>query len=394
MDIAASAWPLSIESSLQDNRIRFVDTTLRDGEQTAGVVFSNEEKLHIARELDMVGIDRIEAGVAAMGQDEFDFIERLAHEGLHASVLGWSRAVDEDISVTLATGVQALNISLPTSDLHIKAKLGRDRPWVLDRIAHSISYAKSLDPGVSICAAAEDSSRTDPAFLVEYARKAQDAGAEILRFSDTLGVMDPFRTYEAVKMVIEETGIAVELHMHNDFGLATANAIAGLHAGATWVDTSIGGLSDRAGGIALEQISLALEYVAGYVVAHDRSRFTALVNYVYAAAGRSVPEGQPIVGASVFSHEAGIHVDGILKDPATYITFPASQVGAHETLVVGKHSGTAGIRAKLAQLGQPVTDAQSHALLPLVRKKAMQQKRALTDEELLGLRHHVTDPEE
>jgi homocitrate synthase NifV len=394
MNTTSARWPLTIESALSDNHIRFVDTTLRDGEQTAGVVFSDDEKLHIAHELDTIGIDRIEAGVPIMGHDDFDFVEQLAHEGLHASILGWSRAIDEDISITLATGVQALNISLPTSDVHIKAKLGRDRRWVLDRLSHSIAYARNLNPQVAICAAAEDSSRTDPAFLVEYARRAREAGAEMLRFSDTLGVMDPFRTYAAIKMIIEETGITVELHMHNDFGLATANALAGLHAGATWVDASVGGLSDRAGGIALEQISLALEYVAGYVAAHDRSRFTALVNYVFIAAGRTVPENQPIVGANVFSHEAGIHVDGILKDPATYMTFPASQVGAHETLVVGKHSGTAGIKAKLAELGHPVTREEARALLPFVRKKAVQRKRALTDEELLELRCRVMGPDE
>jgi len=193
------ALELPIESLLGDSKIRIDDTTLRDGEQTAGVVFANQEKVRIAKLLDEVGADQIEAGIPAMGGDEREVIEEIAHLGLNASVLGWSRANIGDIKTTIECGVDAIAISLATSDIHIETKLQKDRPWVLKTIRESVAYAKELNPDIYISVNAEDASRTELGFLVEYAQAAKAEGADRLRFCDTIGLMEPFRMYKVIR---------------------------------------------------------------------------------------------------------------------------------------------------------------------------------------------------
>ncbi|HSK48535.1 MAG TPA: homoaconitate hydratase, partial [Coriobacteriia bacterium] len=200
------------------------DTTLRDGEQTAGVVFTNAEKVKIAQMLDEIGIHQIEAGIPVMGGDEREVIEQIAHLGLRASVLGWNRANVADIKTSIDCGVDAVAISLATSDIHIQTKLQKDRKWFLDSIRKALAFAKSHNVYVSVNA--EDASRTEFDFLLEYAAAAKAEGADRLRFCDTIGVMEPLRTYKVVKELIEQTGLDIEMHTHNDFGMAVANAVA------------------------------------------------------------------------------------------------------------------------------------------------------------------------
>src|SRR3990172_9368590 len=211
-------------------RILLDDTTLRDGEQTAGVVFTNEEKVQIARMLAEIGVHQIEAGIPAMGGDEKEVIKEIVNLELPASILAWNRAVISDLHASLDCGVQAVAISISASDIHIQTKLQADRQWVLDSIKRSVDYAKKHHLYVSVNA--EDASRADPEFLLEFARTAKEHGADRLRYCDTLGILDPFDTYERVKTLIEAAKIEVEMHTHNDFGMATANALAGLRAGA------------------------------------------------------------------------------------------------------------------------------------------------------------------
>ncbi|MDR1412532.1 MAG: homocitrate synthase [Actinomycetes bacterium] len=363
--------------------VRLDDTTLRDGEQTAGVVFSKGEKLNIARMLDDLGVAQIEAGIPVMGGDEREIIEEIAHAGLRASVLGWNRANVTDIKASIDCGVDAVAISLATSDIHIKTKLMKDRAWVLNAIRESVAYAKS--EGVYVSVNAEDASRTDLGFLLEYAAAAKAEGADRLRFCDTIGVMDPFRCYSIIKHLRDETGLEIEMHTHNDFGLAVANALAGIHAGATWVNVTVGGLGERAGNAALEQVVMALKYLERVDLGIDTTQFYEITDYVIRAAGRVLPVWTPVVGSNMFSHESGIHADGVIKNPATYEVFSPDEVGLERQIVIGKHSGSRTVEVKLKEFGIVISREDAAALLPAVRAKSVKLNRALFDKELVKL---------
>lgn len=380
---ATTAWPMPVESKL--GTIFFDDTTLRDGEQTAHVVFSSEEKLRIARTLDEIGVDQIEAGIPAMGGDERDLIEEIAHMGLQASVMGWNRANIKDIDASLECGVDAVAISLATSDIHIETKLRKSRAWVLDTVRKCTAYAK--EAGVYVSVNAEDASRTAIDFLIEYALAAKSEGADRIRFCDTIGIMEPLRMYGAIRRLREETGMEIEMHTHNDFGMAVANAIAGFHGGANWVNTTIGGLGERAGNAAYEELVMALRHLEGQDMSkHETMRFTEFVTYVTEAASRTVSPSKPIVGSNIFAHESGIHADGIIKNPRTYELFDPREVGGERTIVMGKHSGSRTIEMKFEGFGDPITESEARALLPFVRQRAIELKRAISDAELIALR--------
>jgi homocitrate synthase NifV len=377
------AYDMPVESKLGSIQVKLDDTTLRDGEQTAGVVFANKEKVRIARLLDEIGIDQIEAGIPVMGGDERDVIEEIAHLGLKASVLGWNRASIPDIQTSLDCGVDAIAISLATSDIHIETKLMKDRAWVIKTISECVAYAKDKNPDVYVSVNAEDASRTEVGFLVEYAKAAKAEGADRLRFCDTIGVMEPFRTYRLVKHLVEETGLEIEMHTHNDFGMAVANALAGLHAGATWVNVTVGGLGERAGNAALEEVAMALKYIEDVDLKMDTARFREIGEYVMAAAGRQIPVWKSVIGTNMFAHESGIHADGVIKNPKTYEVFSPEEVGLVRQIVVGKHSGGKTIQLKFHEYGIELDKEEAAELLPRVRTMAIELKRALFDKELL-----------
>ena len=370
-----------VESRLGDFQVRIDDTTLRDGEQTAGVVFANKEKVRIAKLLDEIGVHQLEVGIPAMGGDEREVIEEIAHLGLKASVLAWNRATIADIKTSLDTGVDAVAISLATSDIHIETKLMKDRAWVIRSIQECVAFAKEHEVYVSVNA--EDASRTELAFLIKYAQAAKAEGADRLRFCDTIGVMEPFRTYNVVKAVHDIVGIDIEMHTHNDFGMAVANAIAGIHAGATWVNATVAGLGERAGNAALEEVVMALKYIEGMETGIDTTRFREIGEYVMKAAGRQIPVWKSVIGTNMFAHESGIHADGVIKNPKTYEVFAPGEVGLERQIVIGKHSGSKSIEMKFHEYGIELTKEEASELLPRVRAMAIELKRALFDKELV-----------
>jgi homocitrate synthase NifV len=367
----------------QRGPLRFCDTTLRDGEQTAGVVFSAAEKSYIASELDLIGFDQIEVGVPAMGREECAVIRSIVDLGLNASLITWNRARKSDIRASLSCGVDAVAISLPVSDLQIEAKLGQSRAWVLTQMQRTLEFARAA--GLDVVVSGEDSSRADPDFLLQYAQAAERAGAQRFRFCDTLGIMDPLRMYAAVRSLCARLRIAVELHTHNDYGFAEASLLAALHAGATWGNTTVMGLGERAGNAAMEPVVMALRELEGVDIGLDTRRFTALAGYVAAAANRALPPDRPVVGSNVFAHESGLHVHGLLRDSRSYESYAAEQVGNRRRLVIGKHSGRCALAARLAELGLSLSSNEAAALLAEVRQAASAKKGALSDEELLEL---------
>lgn len=357
------------------------DTTLRDGEQTAGVVFANAEKIHIAKVLSEIGVHQIEAGIPTMGGDEKDAIKAIVNLNLPCSIMAWNRPVISDIDASLACGVDAVAISISASDIHIKTKLRTSREWVLESIKKAVDYAKKKNVYVSVNA--EDASRADFQFLLEFARAARESGADRLRYCDTLGTLEPFRAYQEIKDLIDKVGIDVEMHTHNDFGMATANAIAGIRAGAKYVNTTVTGLGERAGNAALEEVVMALKHVENVDLNFDTCRFRELAEYVAHASGRQIPIWKAVVGTNCFAHESGIHADGVIKNPKNYEIFSPEEVGLTRQLVVGKHSGSATLIHKFNEFGIELPEEEAAEMLVSVRSMAIQLKRALFEKELI-----------
>lgn len=366
---------------MKDKNIYVLDTTLRDGEQTAGVVFANREKIRIARFLDEIGVHQIEAGIPTMGGDEKEAITDICKLGLKASIMGWNRPVIEDIQASIECGVDAVAISISTSDIHIKHKLQTSREWVLDKMTKAVEYAKK--EGMYVSANAEDASRTDMDFLIQYAKLAKEAGADRLRYCDTVGILEPFLTFDRIKTIKENVDIDVEMHTHNDFGMATANTLAGLKAGANWIGATVIGLGERAGNAALEEVVMALKHLEGIDLGFKTEMFREVAEYVSRASGRKLPSWKAVVGTNMFAHEAGIHADGALKNPKTYEAFLPEEVGLERQIVIGKHSGTAALKSKFAEYGIHLSEFKANELLVKVRSYCISLKRPLFDKELV-----------
>jgi homocitrate synthase NifV len=368
---------------LEPKNIKIDDTTLRDGEQTAGVVFANEEKVHIAKMLDKAGVHQIEAGIPTMGGDEKEAIKAIASLNLNCSILGWNRAVKSDIDDSLDCGVDAVAISISSSDIHIEHKLRKSREWVLESIKTAVDYAKGFNLYVSVNA--EDASRSDMEFLLQFARTAKEVGADRLRYCDTLGILDPFETFMKVKTIIDIIGIDVEMHTHNDFGMAIANAIAGIKAGATYVNTTINGLGERAGNASFEEFVMALKYLEGVDLGIDTHLFRDMSEYVATASGRFIPTWKPIVGANLFVYESEIRASNVMKDPLTFELFGPEDVGLERKIIIGKNSGVNTVTYKLNSLGFKVSEKEATELSEIIREKALAFKRALYDSEIIEI---------
>lgn len=366
------------------DRVTICDTTLRDGEQTAGVAFTLDEKLAIARSLDRAGLAEIELGVAAMGMAEIAEIRALARE-LHTAVpVVWTRLRMGDIDMAQKTGVRRLHIAVPTSDRQVTGKLRRSRDWVLQETAALVWTAASR--GFTVSVGAEDASRTDPAFLADLARVAEAAGAVRFRIADTLGLLNPFAAHALVTDLAERIALPLEFHAHNDFGLATANTLVAAAAGASHLSVTVNGLGERAGNAALEEVAAVLE-ASGVRTGIALGLLPALSGLVAGASGRPLPPSKPIVGAQVFTHEAGIHVDGLLKDRRTYEAdeIAPARFGREHSIVVGKHSGPAGVARALREAGLPHDPVTAQGLMPLLRAWANATKRAAGAEDLAML---------
>ncbi len=368
-------------------KVTIVDTTLRDGEQTAGVVFANEEKILIASMLSDLGIDQLEVGIPTMGGDEKEAIKEIVRRNKRLSnpksIMAWNRAVISDIEQSIDCGVDAVAISLSVSDIHIKHKLNTSREWVIENMVKSVEFAKKN--GLYVSVNGEDASRADRNFLVDYINAAKQAGADRFRYCDTVGIMEPFKIRNEIEYLYNTTGFNIEMHTHNDFGMATANAIAGLLGGASHVGVTVNGLGERAGNAALEEVLMALIYVYGCKTDIDTRKFREVSEYVSGASGRFLPKWKAIVGENTFVHESGIHADGAIKDPKNYEAYDPAVVGLERQIVIGKHSGRASIINKFKEYDIKLTDQQAKDILEIVRATTVRLKRSLFDKELVSL---------
>ncbi len=357
------------------------DTTLRDGEQTAGVVFSKREKIAIARMLDSIGVGEIECGIPAMGAEESAGIRALVELGLNARLITWNRALLPEIEASIACGVQAVDISLSVSDQMIAHKLRKDREAVKEQLRVALGFSKEHNLYVSV--GGEDASRADLNFLVELMEITRSLGGDRFRFCDTLGIMDPFTMYEKIRFLRTAVPeVAIEVHTHNDLGMATANAIAGVRAGARYVNTTINGLGERAGNAALEEVVMGLKHACGVETGIDTYRFREMSLFVAKASNRPLSVSKPVVGERVFAHESGLHADGVIKDPHNYEGFDPAEVGLERQIVVGKHSGTSGLIERYRGMGIVLGRPEAELLLVRARNLSQRRKRDLSDREL------------
>ena len=364
--------------------VNIVDTTLRDGEQTAGVVFANEEKVIIAEMLTEMGIDQLEVGIPTMGGDEKAAIKEIVKRNNgKSSIMAWNRAVIGDIEQSIDCGVDSVAISISVSDIHIKHKLKTTREWVLESMVKSVEFAKKN--GLYVSVNGEDASRADKDFLVEFINTAKAAGADRFRYCDTVGIKEPFSIRKDIQEIYDKTKFNIEMHTHNDFGMATANAVAGIMGGASHVGVTVNGLGERAGNAALEEVLMALMFVYGYKGNVDTKMFREVSEYVSRASGRILPEWKAIVGDNMFAHESGIHADGAIKNPKNYEAFDPDVVGLQRQIVIGKHSGKAGIINKFKEYSIFLSDEEAQGVLELVRAASVRLKRTLFDKELVKL---------
>jgi len=366
-----------------NQNIQINDTTLRDGEQAAGVAFTIEEKVAIATLLDALCVPELEVGIPAMGGSEAEAIAAIKNRGLEAKLLGWNRAVRSDIEASIACGLERVHISVPVSEIQIVSKFQGNCRLVLDKLRDAISFA--VDKGLFVAVGGEDSSRADDAFLLEVAQSSQDWGASRFRFCDTVGILDPETTAQKVANLVQWLSIDIEMHTHNDLGLATANALAGIKAGATSVNTTVNGFGERTGNAATEEVVMALKCLYKIDMGLDTPRLRELSQLVAQACGFGVPPWKAIVGENAFAHESGIHGHGVLKNPATYEPFAPEDVGWERRLVAGKHSGRHLLSSMLQQYDISLSSEESQSLLDAVRNLSVQVKRSLTAEELLNL---------
>jgi len=369
--------------------IRIFDTTLRDGEQSPGVALSPEHKLAIAKKLDELGVDVIETGFPIVSDGEKKGIKLITSEGLSAELCGLARTNKKDIDAAIDCGLKYIHTFIATSDIHLEYKLKMSRDEALAKAIEAVEYGKSR--GLQVEFSAEDATRTDREFLKHVFGEVAKAGADRIDIPDTVGYSTPEYMAAITKDAIEVTKLPVSVHCHNDFGLAVANAISGIQAGAQCAHVTINGIGERAGNASLEELVMGLQCLQ-FDQKYETNIQTKLIyetsRYISKLVGMSVQANKAIVGDNAFGHESGIHTHGVLSNPLTYEPISPELVGRKRWLQVGKHAGLHGINAMLEEYGIVPEKEQSKKILEKVKALGDQGKH-MTDVELLAIASEI-----
>ena len=368
--------------------IKVLDTTLRDGEQTPGVSLTSLEKLRIANKLDEIGVDFIEAGSAITSEGERESIKEITKQGFNAEILSFSRPLNIDIDYCLECDVDAINLVVPTSDLHISDKLKTTRKELLELSNSAIDYCK--DHGLTVELSAEDASRSDFDFLKSVYLNGIEHGADRICVCDTVGILTPDLSFELFNK-LNDISVPIACHCHNDFGLAVANTLSALKGGATEFHSTINGIGERAGNTSFEECIVSIDrllpqFSTGIKIneIYDVSKLVARLTGVY------IQPNKAIVGENAFAHESGIHSDGIIKNSATYEAMTPELVGRKRKFVIGKHMGTYGLNKRLKELGLDVDESQLKQICHNIKVLADKGK-TVTDVDLQVIADNVLE---
>lgn len=356
-----------------------IDSTLREGEQMAGVYFSFTQKREIVRLLSLVGVGEIELGIGAQNPEAAELIASARTLAPYARLSLWSRCLARDIDACARLKPDVLALSVPVSDLHIHKRLGKDRMQVLDMLQCSIEHSKCAVRYVSV--GFEDATRADGSFLQQAFERAVEAGADRIRFSDTVGTAAPTDVISLARAYAGRFDVDVAFHAHNDFGMATSNAITALESGFEWVDVSALGIGERSGIARMEEIVAWLR-VKHNVSQYDPARAAELCRYISEIAEIPIPPHSPIAGDKIFTCESGLHLDGIAKEPKTYYPYPPELIGGRHQSLIGKKSGRSSLRARMIELSLPVSDDRTALVLSQVRTQSRLAGRPLNDCEI------------
>lgn len=359
------------------------DTTLRDGEQAPYVAFNTQEKLDIARLLYESGAHELEVGIPAMGKKEQEDLKEILNLNLPIQIMSWNRATLSDLDASLQCGLKAVDLSIPVSDILIDVKFHGDKTRLLKQLETTVIQAKK--EGLFVCIGGEDSSRADNTFLKEVMTLGKELGANRFRYCDTVGILTPHKTYENIKTLTDENLLDIEMHTHNDFGMGTANAIAGYEAGAKSANTTVIGLGERAGNASFEQVLMTVNRLMGQGENINIKALKALIRKVSQASNRRLDTSLPIIGKNIFSHESGIHVNGMMKSKSSYEPFTPKEVGLKRHFPIGKHSGSSTLMYHLESLGIQPNKEVVQKLLPKVRDIVTNRKKVLDAFELKEL---------
>lgn len=363
--------------------MHIIDTTLRDGEQAPGVVFSLDEKLNIAALLDEAGVQELEIGTPAISLADEKDIKIITDQGFRFNATCWARACISDLQAAARTGVSRINISFPVSAIHL-ASLGKNRNWMLSSLSTMVKQAQNMFEFVSV--GAQDASRCQINLLDEFVTTAYNLKVNRIRLADTVGIMNPLSVqslFERYQNCLH--GTELEFHAHNDLGMATANTISALKAGANSVSVTVNGLGERAGNAALEEVVAAMAFSLSESSGINLETCIRLCEFVEKASGRKNSVSKPISGKKVFSHESGIHCNSLLKDSMSYHAFDPNLIGQKSEYIIGKHSGVAILKSTLKEMGIHLSDEQSQQLIEAVKEHAIEKKSEINSKELQEL---------
>ena len=360
-----------------------IDTTLRDGEQAPGVVFSLTEKIEIARRLDKIGIPELEIGTPAIGKSEQEDIRTIINQGFNFDSTCWVRAAKHDLDAALNCGATRVNLSFPVSDVQLRA-IGKSRKWVMETMPGIMKFATGSFGFVAV--GAQDASRADILFLKEYICAVNFFGAKRIRIADTVGIMNPF----SVKSLFEKLSktfpeVDFEFHGHNDMGMATANHTTALVSGASSASLTVNGLGERAGNGTLEEVIFALKYSYNIDLMYDGILLAELSRYIERISGRKQPVSKPVTGEMAFSHESGIHCRSLKEDVLAYQPFNPEDIGKETVFVFGKHSGTGALSEMLKKRNIFISKKETIDLAAKIKSRSSELKRNLHLNEIFNL---------
>jgi isopropylmalate/homocitrate/citramalate synthase len=357
------------------------DTTLREGEQTPTVVFKPEQKIELARKFSEFGVNYIDV-MPAVSENEKKIVKRLVKEKLNAEITATCRLKKEDINDAIECDVKRITLFTPLSDLHLKYLVGIDKKENLERAVESIEYARSH--GLRIDFAAVDASRTDEHYLRQFIKKISEK-VETVFISDSMGCWTPKKTYEIVKSIKDYCKSLVGLHEHNDFGLATANTLAGLEAGADVFSGTFTGIGPRGGNTPNEEICMALEHLYKVPLGLKYGMLSEICGLVEKYSGFKVQNHKPIIGEYVYTHETGLHVAALSREPKTFENFEPSIIGRTRRILVGKQSGKTAIKYVLQKNGRSISEDDASKLLKKIKSLSEYEGRSFSEKEVVRI---------